>query len=257
MDLATIIGLFSGIFLIVFSILKDGDLSAFINGGALMIVFGGTIAAAFINFPMEEMLSVPVVMKNAFFGKLPSIKDIINKIVKLAETARRDGILEMENELNSIDDDYLKKGLQLVIDGTREESVTSIMETELTNVEERHKVGVDILIAMAGYAPAFGMIGTLIGLIQMLRALDDPSQIGMGMAVALITTFYGSFLANVIFAPLAGKLKRRSQQEIQVKELVLTGVMGILNGENPRMINDTLLTYLKPKERAVLVEEKQ
>ena len=184
------------------------------------------------------------------------LETIIEQIVKLAETARRDGILAMEGELDNVTDDYLKKGLQLVIDGTREEAVTEIMEVEMANVEARHKGGVDILMAMAGYAPAFGMIGTLIGLIQMLRALDDPSQIGIGMAVALITTFYGSVLANFIFVPIAGKLKRRSQQEMVIKEMVQTGVMGILNGENPRMINDTLLTYLKPKDRLKKAEAK-
>ncbi len=207
------------------------------------------MATGFINFPLEDMLGLPLALKNAFIGKLPKPDAVISQIVHLAETARRDGILAMEGELETIEDPFLKKGLQLVIDGTREESVSAILDAELGNVEARHKVGVDILMALAGYAPAFGMIGTLIGLIQMLRSLDDPSQIGVGMAVALITTFYGSVLANFIFVPLAGKLKRRSRQEMLLKEMMYTGVLGILSGENPRMINDTLLTYLKPKER--------
>ena len=255
MDIATIIGMVGGLLFIFISILGGGDVGAFINGGAVMIVVGGTVAATFINYSMEDMLTLPAVMQKAFFGKLPSLEGIIEKIVKIAEVARRDGILSVESELENIEDDFLKKGLQLVIDGTREESVTSILETELVNVEERHKVGIDMMLAMAGFAPAFGMIGTLIGLIQMLRALDDPSQIGVGMAVALITTFYGSFLANLVFVPIAGKLRRKSQQEIQIKELILAGIMGILNGENPRMINDTLLTYLKPKVRAKLAKK--
>ena len=161
----------------------------------------------------------------------------------------------MEKELETIEDEFLKRGLQLVIDGAREESVKQIMETELDNIEERHKAGIDIFVSMAGFAPAFGMIGTLIGLIQMLRALEDPTQIGQGMAVALITTFYGSFLANLVFIPLAGKLKRRSKLEIQIKELIFNGIMGILNGENPRMIQDTLATYLRSSERVKLKEE--
>ncbi|MBN2008078.1 motility protein A [candidate division KSB1 bacterium] len=250
MDISTIAGLLAGFALIVVSILQGGDLGAFISVSSMIIVFGGSVCAAFINFPLDEIGTIPGVIKVAMLGKVPKLETIIAQIVKLAETARRDGILAMEGELENVDDDYLKKGLQLVIDGTREESLSAIMDTEMSNVEARHKVGVDILMAMAGYAPAFGMIGTLIGLIQMLRALDDPSQIGVGMAVALITTFYGSILANMLFVPLAGKLKRKSQQEMVIKEMVLTGVMAILNGENPRMINDTLLAYIKPKNRA-------
>ena len=252
MDIATIFGFIAGLFLIFFAIFQGGDLNAFIDLASMMIVVGGTFASTFINFPLKEMLGMVAVVKNAFFGDQPSKGEIIERIVKFAEIARKEGILAMENLLDTVNDYYLKRGLQLVIDGAREESVKQIMETELENIEQRHKAGIDIFMAMAGFAPAFGMIGTLIGLVQMLRALEDPSQIGQGMAVALITTFYGSFLANLVFIPIAGKLKRRSRLEIEFKELILTGIMGILNGENPRMIQDTLITYIKPKERSLL-----
>lgn len=255
MDIATIIGLVSGFFLIFYTIFDGGSLNAFINMGAFMIVIGGTFAATFINFPLKEVLGMLSVVKNAFLGKLPNRDDLIEAIVKLAETARREGILAMETELASIEDEFLKKGLQLVIDGVEGESVKRIMESELDNIEERHKVGIEMFVAMAGFGPAFGMIGTLIGLIQMLQELEDPTQIGKGMAVALITTFYGSLIANLVFLPLAGKLKRRSKLEMEVKELILNGVIGLMNGENPRMVRDTLITYLKPKQRTKFIEE--
>ena len=255
MDIATIFGICVGIFLIFFSISQGGSLNAFININAIMIVLGGTFAATLINFPLKEVLGLFSVVKNAFLGKLPTNENLIEMIINIAKTARREGILAMEKNLEKIDDSFFKKGLQLVIDGAREESVKQIMEAELDNIEERHKAGIDIFIAMASFAPAFGMIGTLIGLIQMLRSLENPAQIGQGMALALVTTFYGVMMANLVFSPLAGKLRRRSKLEIKVKELILNGIIGIQNGENPRMIQDTLMTYLKSKQRDKLEEK--
>lgn len=250
MDISTILGILAGAFLIIYSIAQGGGLIAFLDLDAALIVIGGTLTATLTNFQLKEVLGVLGVVKNAFFDKLKPREEIVTTIVKFADTARREGLLAMENNLSSVDDKYLKKGLQLIIDGASEDLVKKIMETELDNVEERHKVGIDIFIAMAGYAPAFGMIGTLIGLIQMLRSLEDPTQIGAGMAIALITTFYGSFVANILFLPLSGKLKRRSKTEIEIKELILSGIIGIMSGENPRMVRDTLITYVQPKQRA-------
>jgi len=249
MDFATILGIGSGVFLIFFSINQGGSLSAFLNANAFMIVIGGTFAATCINFPLKEVVGLFSAIKKAFSNKIASDEEIIERLIGFAETARRDGILAMEAQLATVNDPFFKKGLQLVIDGAREETVKQILNTEVMNIEDRHQVGVDVFIAMAGYSPAFGMIGTLIGLIQMLRSLQDPTQIGQGMAVALVTTFYGSILANLLFTPLAGKLKRRSKQEIKVKELILNGILGILHGDNPRMVRDTLFTFLKTNER--------
>lgn len=252
MDLATIIGLGAGFFFIILSIAAGGSMSAFINMDAVMIVFGGSISATMINYSLKDILGLIGITKNAFFSKLQPRETLIGDIVTFAETARREGILAMENSMKDVENDFMKKGLQLVVDGATEDMIKKVMETEIVNLEERHRIGADIYIKMAGFAPGFGMIGTLIGLIQMLRSLDDPTQIGVGMAVALVTTLYGSFMANLICNPIAGKLKQNSANEVAAMELILTGILGIVNGDNPRMVRDTLAAYLKPKDRAKL-----
>lgn len=176
----------------------------------------------------------------------------MKEIIELSSVARRDGLLALEEAGNKAEDEFLKKGIMLIVDGTDPELVRNIMETELTFLEERHAEGRGLYDAMGSYAPAFGMIGTLIGLINMLQQLDDPSSVGPQMAVALITTFYGSVMANAIFIPIAAKLKIKSKQEILMKELVVEGLLSIQAGENPRIIEEKLKTFISPEMRSTM-----
>ncbi|MFZ5755135.1 MAG: flagellar motor protein [Bacillota bacterium] len=249
MDLATIIGAVSGIILIVASILVEGELSSFWSLSSAMIVLGGTMAATLINYPLSQIVSVMSIVKVAFKGETQKPAEVIITLVKLAEKARREGLLALEAEAEESKDEFLKKGIQLIVDGTDPELVRNILETEISFVEERHKVGAGIFEAMGASAPAFGMLGTLIGLILMLRDLNDPSKLGPGMAVALITTFYGSLLANLLFLPIAGKLKLRSSEELLIKEVMIEGILSIQAGENPRIVGEKMKAFLEPKER--------
>ena len=252
MDLATIVGAVSGIVLIVASILVEGELSTFWSLSSLMIVLGGTLAATLINYPVSHIIGVMSVLKVAFKGETQKPAEVIMTLVKLAEKARREGLLALEAEAEESSDEFLKKGIQLIVDGTDPELVRNILETEISFVEERHKMGAGIFEAMGASAPAFGMLGTLIGLILMLRDLNDPSKLGPGMAVALITTFYGSLLANLLFLPIAGKLKLRSSEELLIKEVMIEGILSIQAGENPRIVGEKMKAFLEPKERVRL-----
>ncbi|NLT96251.1 MAG: flagellar motor protein [Clostridia bacterium] len=249
MDIATFLGLFSGIIVIVISILIEGGLSSFWSISSLFIVLGGTLAATMVNYPMSQFVGSIKIMQIAFKDQVIEPAETINTIVAFAEKARREGLLALEAEAEALDEPFLKKGIQLIVDGTDPELVRSILETELNFVEERHRQGAQIFESMGASAPAFGMMGTLIGLILMLTNLEDPSKIGPGMAVALITTFYGSVLANLFFIPIAGKLKIRSGKEILNKELMLEGILSIQAGENPRIVAEKMKSFLNPIER--------
>lgn len=254
MDLATLIGIVAGFVLVVVSIFIGGDIIAFIDIPSVLIVFGGMICATMISFPLSKFLELANILRKAFFHRDESLIQLIDTLVGLAEKARREGILAIEKTISQLDDPFMMQGMQLAVDGSEPEIIRAIMENEMNNLENRHKAGQALLHALGTYAPAFGMIGTLIGLINMLRALEDPTQIGAGMATALITTFYGSFLSNLIFLPLEGKLKQRSGYELQKREMILEGILSIQSGDNPRVVRGKLTTFLAPKER--VVEEK-
>jgi chemotaxis protein MotA len=249
MDIGTIIGIVSGVGLIVIALSNTGSPSTYWDPASLMITIGGTMAGTLINYPIDQIVGVLKVVRNVFQRRLPLPEAMIERLVYFTEKARREGILALEDEVEALDDDFLKKGLQLVVDGSDPELVRNILETELAFIEERHKGGQGIFITMGTLAPAFGMIGTLIGLISMLKHLDNPSIIGPSMAVALITTFYGALFANLICIPVAGKLSVRSAQEILLKELVIEGVLSLQAGENPRLVEEKLKAFLPPKAR--------
>lgn len=250
MDIATLIGIFSGIFLVIYAIVRGAEPIVFIDVNSMIIVFGGTAAATLTNFSLKDVVRVVGVVKKAFFNSAPIFQKELERIVDLAKKARREGILALETEMENEEEAFLVKGIQLAIDGTEPEMIKAILGAELSNTEERHTLGGSILKAMGGYAPALGMIGTLIGLIQMLSAMEDPSQIGSGMAVALITTFYGAMLANLIFLPMAGKLDIISTQELLQMEMILEGILSIQQGDNPRMIQEKLISFIPPSYRA-------
>ncbi|KPU28211.1 flagellar motor protein MotP [Caloranaerobacter sp. TR13] len=255
MDLATAIGFIAGIVFIVWGISLSGSIKTFIDAPSLVIVLGGTIAATFISYPLSKVFKTLKVVKNAFMTKNVLPIEIINEIIKLANIARREGLLALEEAAENIEDMFLKKGIVLIVDGTDPELVRNILETELSFTEERHAEGQSVFEAMGSYAPAFGMIGTLIGLINLLKNLNDPASVGPNMSVALITTFYGSLFANLIFIPLANKLKGRSREEILIKELIVEGLLSIQAGENPRIIEEKLKTFLPPEMRKAMEKE--
>ena len=249
MDISSAIGLLLGIAFIIGGIVTSGDIGSFWDLPSVIIVLGGTIASTLASFPMKNFLNTGKIIKKAFFYKETSPDEVIVEIIQLANIARKEGLLSLEEYAEKLDDEFLEKGIMLIVDGTDPDLVRNIMETELIFLEDRHSEGQSIFETMGTYAPAFGMIGTLIGLINMLKVLDDPNAIGPSMSVALVTTFYGSMLANVVFLPLAQKLKIRSNSEILVKELMVEGLLSIQAGENPRIIEEKLKTFIPPSMR--------
>jgi chemotaxis protein MotA len=259
MDLATIIGIIAGTGLIVWGMSSGGQgvagLLLFFDVPSMLIVIGGSSAALLVNFPLSQVLGTSKVIKNVFSNQHQNPNEMIGTMVSFAEKARREGLLTLEDEANDLKDEFLKKGIQLVVDGTDPDLVRDILEIELTFLEDRHRLGKAVLEALGTFAPAFGMIGTLIGLIQMLANLDDPNSIGSGMAVALITTFYGALLANFIFLPMAGKLGVRSSEEMLFRQVIVEGVLAIQNGENPRIVQEKLRSFFAPKMRLAPAQE--
>ena len=255
MDLASVIGLAAGIGFILFAIVSGGNIGTFIDVKSMLIVGGGTAGATLINYPLTEVLGVIKVVQKAFLHKEETPIGIIKTLVSFAETARREGILSLEQQAASLDDEFLKTGITLAVDGTEPEHIRDIMTTEINYIAERHRTGSGIFESMGMYAPAFGMIGTLIGLVAMLSKMNDPSTIGPSMAIALITTLYGALMANLIFLPIAGKLKARSASEILVKELCVEGIMSIQSGDNPRIVEDKLKAFIAPSLRQAEEEE--
>jgi len=244
----TLIGILAGFGCIVLSISFDGDVGAFIHLPSIFIVFGGTIAATVVSFSGKMLKSLKTVYSNAFKAKKVDLNEDIEMIIRIANIARREGLLALEDAMGEIDNPFLKKGIMLIVDGADTELVKNILETEITFVQERHIQGQSIITTMASYAPAFGMIGTLIGLINMLKNLDDMNALGPGMSVALITTFYGVVLANLVFNPIAKKLKAQTDSESLQKELYMEGLLSIQDGENPRIIKDKLTSFISRRD---------
>ncbi|MBN1477092.1 motility protein A [Candidatus Sumerlaeota bacterium] len=249
MDIATILGIISAFGLVIGSIAMGGSLGAFINVPSIAIVVGGTIGATLIAYPLNEVLGVMGVIKNAFFSKVRAGADMIPLLVDFASKARRDGILALESAIQDVDDIFITRGVQLAVDGQEPEAIEGILQTEIDKVRSRHKKGVDIMTTMGTFSPALGLIGTLIGLVGMLQNMSDPNSIGPQMAVALLTTFYGAIMANLMFNPLASKLRGRSEDEIEVKELALEGILAIAAGDNPRVVEQRLHAFLRPAKR--------
>lgn len=247
LDLTSIIGILVGLGLIAASVaIGEGGLF-FINLPSVMIVFGGTLGATLINFRLRDIIPVFKILSKVFLGEEISYQATVETLVKMADKARREGLLSLDRDLASISDPFLRSALQMAVDGVEPETIQAILKSQIAHLEERHRIGQNIFLAMAGFAPAFGMIGTLIGLIKMLQFLEDPSKLGFGMATALITTFYGALSAYLFFLPAAGKLAQRTREEVLGKELIIEGVMAIQNGENPRMVRERLVTFLAPR----------
>lgn len=252
LDIMTPVGLILAVGLILYGILSGGTLASFIDVGSLAITVGGTFAAIFIAYPLSEVKKIPTFIALAMKEDVISKVDIIEMFSDFSKKARREGLLSLEDSMADVEDKFLKKGMQMVIDGVEPENIKDILELEIQKIEDRHRIGSSMFNKLATFAPGFGMIGTLIGLINMLVKLDDPSTISSGMATALITTLYGSLIANVLFLPIANKLNHKTEIEIEAKELMIEGILAVQSGVNPRIIEETLITYLPPKERELI-----
>lgn len=250
MDIGSIIGLFLAAILILAGMAES--ITAFINYPSLLIVVGGTLGATMVYYPLETILKMGGIVKNVFFtsGEAPST--LIATIIDFSGRARREGLLSLQNVDSETDYEFLVNGLNMVVDQIESDVVENIMANEIEYLEERHKSGAEIFGTMAALAPALGMIGTLIGLVLMLQNLEDPSSIGPNMAIALITTFYGALMANIVFIPFSGKLRVRSAQEVLLMRLTMEGVLAIAAGNNPRTVENKLNSFLAPKLRANL-----
>lgn len=254
MDLTTIGGIMFGLFLILGSIVMGGSASSFVDIPSLAITIGGSASAILITYPISKVKITMAVAKNVFFSESPNFVPLYTDVVELATVARRDGILALEAKVGDIENDFLKKGLQMMVDGNPPEVISSILEKDIDNTEDRHLLGQSLFKNMGSYAPAFGMIGTLIGLVQMLQNLSDPSAIGGGMATALLTTLYGAFFANLFCIPIAGKLEQRSNEEILMKNMILEGILSIHAGDSPRIVGDKVKVFMQPSEREQVAE---
>lgn len=248
MDIATVFGLILALAAIIGSILTGGSIAAFIDVPSILVVFGGVTAAVFIKWPLEQIKTiVPVYLKSVFFTPADP-KAMIEEIQKLAETARRESVFALEKV--PVEDPFLKKAVTLAADNRPPEVITSILQLEIDSMVDRHKTGISIMDNIGADGPAFGMIGTLIGLVIMLQNLSGgPEQLGKSMAVAILTTFYGAVLANVFAIPVAKKLEFRSTAEAVKMNIIVAGVLGIVAGENPRVIREKLDSFLPPAER--------
>ena len=249
MDLSTILGIFAAFSLMIMAILQGGSIFLFVNTPSLIIVIGGTVGATLIHYPFKEVFRAAAVVGKVFFHKEPTAKETVEQLVRFAGKARKEGILALQTVTEEVDDSFFLKSLQMAVDGQEADDLKQMLETEIDYIQERHEGGADIFMAMGSYSPAMGMIGTLIGLVQMLQTMDDPSTIGPAMAIALLTTFYGSVIANILCLPIAGKLRNRSQGEILRKSLITEGMRCVLVGENPRLMEQRLHAFLAPKLR--------
>jgi chemotaxis protein MotA len=239
----------------IWAMLDGSEAKLFIDYPSIAIVGGGSLCAALLSFPLGEVLKFPSVLKQVLFTKSRDPRELIKELVHFAEVARRDGILSLENSTRDIKDEFLVSGIQMAVDGTDPTLIENIMESELDAIESRHGAGKSLLDNLGKYAPAFGMIGTLIGLVKMLANMDDPNAIGPGMACALLTTLYGSYVSNMVALPLSEKLSKRNDEEILIKSIILRGVMAIQSGDNPRVVEQKLKTYLPVRLREMTQRE--
>lgn len=260
MDIASLVGLVLGAVMVIFGIIYGDGMSA-LNGfgdfSSVIITIGGSLSGVLASNGIEEFVnglkSYPLIFK----VDKSSTTDTIKQIISLSNVARKEGLLALEESASDIEDEFLKKGVMLVVDGTDPELVRGILETDLVCIEARHKKVTGFYEKWAELGPAWGMIGTLIGLVKMLVKLDDASAIGPAMSVALLTTLYGSLIANWICSPAVSKMKLRNTQEITMKEVVVEGLLSIQAGENPRVIEEKLKSFLSPKVRATFSEDEE
>ncbi len=247
MDIATLIGIIMAFGLVMFAI-GDG-LSSFIDPTSMTIVIGGTIGVVLVSYPLADVLKLIGITLKTFMYKMSTPKDTIDELVELSQIVRKEGILALESKMDGVSNPFMAKGLQMAIDGQEPGEIEDILYTEMDKLSQRHAKGADVMAQVGTMAPAMGMIGTLVGLVLMLQNMSDPASIGPSMAIALLTTFYGALIANLIALPMAAKLKSRSKDEVMLHEIIMTGIQSLVAGENPRVMEQKLLGFLPPKER--------
>lgn len=250
MDPSALIGFFLAVVALVGGfVLEGGHIGALFQFTAAMIVFGGTIGATVLSFPLSDLMAVPRLVSVAFFRNPPNPAETIELIVRLAEEARREGLLYLENRLGEIQDPFLRKGIQLVVDGTDPDLVRNILEVEIYSIQERHQAGASVFEAAGGYAPTMGIIGTVMGLVHVLGSIDKPENLGPAIALAFIATLYGVSSANIFWLPVAAKLQNLSKKELLLRNLMLEGIVSLQAGYNPILIRERLTAFLKPELR--------
>ena len=255
MDKASLTGIIAGLSLIAVSILLGGDLMSFFNAPGLMIVIGGTLAAILINFQFDDVKSAFKAAVFVFKSQKLDPNDMVATMIELCTISRKQGLVGLSKM--EIEDAFLKKACMLISDGAKEDVIKDTLNIEIDSMKQRHAVQQDVFVKMGAFAPAFGMIGTLIGLVQMLQNLSDPSSVGPSMAVALLTTFYGSFFAFMICGPIAGKLKSRTASEVVNLEIMFEGAASIVQENNPMLVYEKLSSYIPTKLRRAMEEQKR
>jgi chemotaxis protein MotA len=247
MDIATLLGSIIGFVLVIGAIILGGQTSVFVNVPGLMIVVGGTFAAICVTFPLGDVIQSHMGALSMFMKKKGKVEDVVNIMVRIAEISRREGLIALENI--QTENPILKKACQLIADNADPQLIRDTLMTEIGTMKRRHNISIEVFQKLAGFSPAFGMIGTLIGLVQMLAKLDDPQSLGPAMAVAILTTFYGTIMANLIFLPFAGKMRARTMQEELHLSIIFEGAKSILENNNPRLVYEKLSSFMPPKER--------
>lgn len=256
-NMLPLIGFVAGAALLIWAIMIAGNIRNFMDPTSIIITVFGSFAALMISFPFKTLLNIPKVMKVLLSDPQDKRVDLVNTFADLSRKARKDGLLALENDMEGISNEYMVDGLKMVIDGVEPDTIQEIMELKLDTMEKRHRTGQQVFEKWGELAPAFGMLGTLIGLVIMLSGLDDPAAIGPGMATALLTTFYGSLLANLIFLPMASNLSLQTDEEMFTGEMVLEGILQIQSGANPRLLEEKLKTYLSTEELNILNKDEQ
>ncbi len=257
MDLGTIIGLGIGMSMVVLGILLGGvGIGPYLSPDSVAIVIIGSFGALMVANPMSRMLGITKYLKHVFSTTSWNEEEIISQLVGFSDRARKEGLLALEDTIDQVQDEFMRKGIQLVVDGSDPDIIKGILYADLNQLEVRHEVGANIFADWATIAPAFGMIGTLVGLIAMLGNIGgDSSAIGRGMQTALVTTLYGSFLANLVFIPFKIKLEDRHRDEMRVREIVIEGILSIQSGDNPRILQEKLISFLPPDQRQAVRQE--
>lgn len=258
LDVLTPIGLTIGVIMLLFGIVYNGGMSgllSFVDPASLLIVIGGLLSGLLVSFSLKDIKQMIKVMRQSFSSDERKLQDLIDTFVHLSGKARREGLLSLEMEIDQVEDRFLRKGMLLAIDGTDPDVIQDILLAEIAAMEERHRKGRAILEKAGDYAPAWGMIGTLIGLVLMLKNLNDPSTLGPNMAIALLTTLYGSLLANLVFIPIAAKLELKTEQEAFLKQIIVEGVIGVQSGQNPNLLQEKLSAFLSQEEREAKEKE--
>ena len=250
MDLATVFGLLLNVVMVAAAIVMGGaTIASFLDIHAGMVVVGGSVLSMITMYRVPQLKGVLKIMLRTTFYPMPSPEKEIERLVNYAALARREGLLAIEEKLEEVTDEFAQRGLRMVIDGLPAEEIRRVLENEINYLLERHATGKKMMERGAEMAPAYGMLGTLMGLVTMLRNMSDPSGIGTGMALALIATFYGSFVANVFCIPLAAKLGEHGKEETMVRMLMMEGILGIQAGDKPQLLEEKLKTFLPPSER--------